>query len=89
VTKAYLASIQSALDEFERGMLDVEGLQSRLEAEAARLDNSTPELLRELEAVDSKLERIRYAVLEADQRGEAIASLQQTRLILRRSAEKL
>ena len=48
-----LARIQSSLDDFERGDLDVEGIQSRLDAHAATLDNRTPNVLRELRDVES------------------------------------
>jgi hypothetical protein len=85
----HLGAIRSALDDFEQGQLDVERLQSRLEAEASALDNSTPEMLRELRDVDAKLERIRFAVPEGDQRREALARLKQTREILQRSLTKL
>lgn len=75
-----------ALDEFERGELDVEQLQSKLDAAAATLDNSTPELLQELRSVDAELERIRFTVLLADQRGQALERLGQTRALLQQTS---
>lgn len=85
MTKAHVRAIQSALDDFERGSLDVERLQSRLEAEAAALDNSTPEILHELRRLDAELEHIRFAVRDVDQRRDALAQLEQMRKILQRS----
>jgi hypothetical protein len=83
--RVHLEAIQSALDDFERGKLDAERLQSFLEAEAAALDNSTPEMLRELQSLDAELERIRFAVRQDEQRGETPARLEQTREILLQS----
>lgn len=48
--------------------------------------NSTPEMLRELRSLDAELELIRFGVHEADQRGEALRRLEQTRRILKRAA---
>jgi hypothetical protein len=89
VAHARLQAVQSALDDFEQGKLDVERLQSFLEAEAAALDNSTPEMLRELRSVDAELESIRFTLPEADQRGEALRRLERTREILHESLRSL
>ena len=80
-------AIEMALDDFDRGELDVEQLQSKLDAAAATLDNSTPELLQELRSVDAELESIRFTMLLADQRGQALERLAQTRAILRRALD--
>jgi hypothetical protein len=76
-------AVESALDAFERGDVDVERFQSMVEPLEARLDNSTPQLLAELRRLDAELERIRFTVLASRQRDEALALLAKTREILR------
>lgn len=59
--------IVRVIDEFERGAMDVERLQSALDACAAALDNSSRDALDELRRVDADLERIRFAMPLEDQ----------------------
>jgi hypothetical protein len=63
----FVEKIVRVIDEFERGAMDVERLQSGLEACAAALDNSSREILDELRRVDADLERIRFTILLQDQ----------------------
>jgi hypothetical protein len=58
----FVDDIVRVIDEFERGAMDVERLQSALDACAAALDNSSKDALDELRRVEADLERIRFTM---------------------------
>ncbi len=74
--------ILRVIDEFERGGMDVERLQSALEACAATLDNTTKDVLDELRAVEADLETIRFTMPAQDQRAAARARVGELRQVV-------
>ncbi len=71
--------IVRVIDEFEQGVMDVERLQSALEARAAALDNRSRDVLDELGRVDADLEKIRFTTLLQDQPEAARVRIAQLR----------
>lgn len=82
MARSSVHSILRVINEFEAGRIDVEQLQSRLDAQAAAMDNSERELLEELRAVDNDLERIRFAMHAKDQPGAARDRLHRLRTVI-------
>jgi hypothetical protein len=75
MTSRIIQGILEAINEFELGEIDIDVLQSRLEAAAAALDNSEQEILAALKDLDSDLERIRFTMRAADQPSAARSRL--------------
>jgi hypothetical protein len=76
--------ILRVIEEFERGGMDVERLQSALEACAATLDHSAKDVLDELRAVEADLETIRFTTPAEDQPAAAHVRVGELRQVVTR-----
>jgi hypothetical protein len=82
--RRFLDKILQVIDEFEQGAMDVERLQSALDACAASLDNSRKEMLDELRAVDADLETIRFSTPTQEQHAAARVRVRQLKHVISR-----
>jgi hypothetical protein len=76
--------ILRVIDEFEQGAIDVERLQSALEACAAALDNSSRDVLDELRRVEADLETILFTMPLQDQTDAARVRVGELRDVISR-----
>jgi hypothetical protein len=81
-----LDNILRVIEEFEQGRMDVERLQSALEACAATLDNSTKDVLDELRAVEADLETIRFTMPDQERRAAARLRVRELKRVISRSS---
>ena len=72
------------IDEFEQGAIDVERLQSALDACAAALDNSSRDVLDELRRVEADIETILFTMPLRDQTNAAHVRVGELRDVISR-----